>query len=201
MKRLAVVGSALSGGAAQIIDAVGTHKEFVVVAIFDSDESAMGRQIFGVPVLSSSDAVREYYDLDFFDEVIIAIGGDLVERERIFIDLISLNIPLANVIDSSAQLRSNAVIGVGNVILGNVFIGPGVTIADNCYVISGTTINHDCKVGSHTYFSSGCTLAGNVVVGERVRFDTASGAKANTVIGDDEYIYPGKIVTSKTRRT
>ena len=195
MKRLAVIGSALSGGAAQIIDAIFTRDEYDPVAIFDNDELALGRQICGVSVVSSSDAVREYWDDDFFDEVVVAIGGNLFERERLFIDLTKHNVPFANVIDATAQLRMNTAIGTGNVILGNVLIGPNVTVGHNCYIIGGTTINHDCEIGSHRYFSSG-TLAGNVVVGERVRFDTASGAMANVVINDDEYIQPGQILIS-----
>ena len=132
----------------------------------------------------------------FFDEVVIAIGGDLIERERVFTDLKKHEIPLANIIDATAQLRIGTSIGVGNVILGNVFLGPNVTIGDNCYIIGNTIINHDCNIGSHSYFSSGCTLAGNVIVGERVRFDIASGSKANLVIRDDEYISPGQILIS-----
>lgn len=196
MKRLAIVGSALSGGAAQVIDAVRTTGDHLPVAIFDSDKSAKDKLILDVPVISSSDSVKEYWDKDLFDVVIIAIGGNLTERERVFNELVEFNIPFTNVIDNTAQLRANALIGIGNVILGNVFLGPNVTIGDNCYIIGNTTINHDCAIGSHSYFSSGCTLAGNVVVGERVRFDTASGAKAKVVIRDDAYIQPGQILTS-----
>jgi len=82
------------------------------------------------------------------------------------------------------------------VILGKVFIGPNVTTGDNCYVIGNTIINHDCNVGSHSFFSAGCTLAGHVVVGDRVKFDIASGSKAHVVLEDDTYIQPGESFSS-----
>lgn len=104
--------------------------------------------------------------------------------------------PFADIIDATAQLRIGTPIGVGNVILGNVFLGPNVIIGNNRYIIGNTTVNHDCNIGSHSYFSSGCTLAGNVIVGERVRFDITNGSKANLVIRDDEYISPSQILIS-----
>jgi UDP-3-O-[3-hydroxymyristoyl] glucosamine N-acyltransferase len=79
--------------------------------------------------------------------------------------------------------------------LANVFIGPLVTLGDNCYVITNTCINHDSRVGSHVYFSAGCTIAGDVQIGNRVRFDTASGAKARIKIKDDFFLAAGKILT------
>lgn len=194
MKKIAVVGSALSGGAAQIIDAVRTGLGSEVVAIFDNDVKASGCNVFDVPVVASSDEVESYWYRNFFDEIVIGIGGDLKEREVLYERYRMLNIPFANVIDSTAQLRTNVKIGTGNVILGNVFIGPNVKIGDNCYIISGTCINHDSKVGSHSYFSTGCVIAGNVEIGDRVRFDTGSGARAKTVIQSDQTIGAGIIV-------
>lgn len=195
MKRLAIVGSAASGGAAQIIDAVRTGTEYEAVAIFDKNENLFGKYILNVPIIASSDEVESFWKKNKFDEIIIAIGGDLNERKRLFEEFSFMGIPFANVIDSSAQLRSEVKIGKGNVILANVFIGPYVTLGDNCYLITNTCINHDTLVGSHVYFSAGCVVAGGVEIGNQVRFDTASGAKAKIII-KQEYIVPaGKILT------
>ena len=194
MKRLAIVGSAASGGAAQVIDAILTGPQYKAVAIFDNDESLLGKFVLSVPVIASSDKVVEYWKRHEFDEVIIAIGGNLNERQRLFDEFNFLGIPFANVIDRSAKLRSAVNIGRGNVILANVFIGPHVTLGDNCYLITNTCINHDSVVGSHVYFSAGCVIAGNVKVGDRVRFDTASGSKANIKIKDDFIVPAGKIL-------
>jgi FlaA1/EpsC-like NDP-sugar epimerase len=50
MKRLAIVGSATSGGVAQVIDATLSGSQYKVVAIFDNDDSFLGKFILGVPV-------------------------------------------------------------------------------------------------------------------------------------------------------
>ena len=54
---MAIVGSALAGGAAQIIDALDGSAELVAVAIYDSDARAMGQSVLGVPVRGSSEDV------------------------------------------------------------------------------------------------------------------------------------------------
>ena len=194
MKKLAIIGSAFSGGAAQIIDAVSTKSEYRAVAIFDSDKSMQGKSVLNIPVVAASDRVEEFWRNGFFEEVIIGLGGNLIERQKFFDYLNSLAIPFANIIDRSAQLRSGTQIGKGNVILANVFIGPLVTLGDNCYVITNSSINHDSRIGSHVYFSTGCSIAGDVQIGNRVRFDTASGAKARIKVKDDFFVPAGKIL-------
>jgi sugar O-acyltransferase (sialic acid O-acetyltransferase NeuD family) len=194
MKRLAIIGSALSGGAAQIIDAVSTQSEYKVVAIFDNHEKSQGTKVLDVPVVATSNDVESHWKRGDFDEAVIAIGGDLKERQRLFDYLRSIGVPFANVVDRTAEIRTGAKIGCGNVILAKVFIGPLVSIGDNCYLITDTCINHDSKVGSHVYFSAGCVIAGDVEIGDRVRFDTASGAKARIRIRDDFNVTAGQIL-------
>jgi len=147
-----------------------------------------------VPVIASSSDIYGHWKNSNFEEVVIAIGGNLGERQKIFDSLQALGVPFANVIDSTADIRSEVKLGVGNVILANVFIGPFVSIGNNCYIITNTCINHDSVVGSHVYFSAGCVVAGNVKIGDRVRFDTASGAKAKINVNNDSTIGPGKIL-------
>lgn len=195
MKKLAIVGSAAGGGAAQVIDAVRTRSDFDIFGVFDNDINLIGAEILGVKVVASSGDVAEYWKSRSFDEIVLAIGGDLLERQNVFKNLKALGIPFANVIDSTAQIRSGATIGDGNVLLANVFLGPFSSIGDNCYLITGTNINHHSIIGSHCYFSASCVLAGEVTVGDRVRFDTGSGAKARVTVPDDTFVAAGEIRT------
>jgi len=194
MKKLAIIGSALTGGAAQIIDAVRRSNSYEVTAIFDNNPHSLGQKILNVPVIASSFDVYDHWKGSAFEEVVIAIGGDLSERQRLFDSLQKQGIPFANVIDPTADIRSEVKLGIGNVILANVFLGPYVTVGDNCYIITNTCINHDTIIGSHVYFSAGCVIAGSVKIGDRVRFDTASGAKAKISVNDDKTISAGKIL-------
>ena len=155
------------------------------VAVFDNDATLHGTSILGVPVLadSSLDAIGAHRQA--FDALVIAIGGNLRERERLFHALVAAGHELANVVDPGAQLRSGVVMGRGNVIIGGVYLGPEVTLGDNCYLIGPTVMHHHTTIGSHCYFSASSTLAGRVRVGDRVRFEMCSGAKADVRIAAD----------------
>ncbi|MBV8756703.1 MAG: hypothetical protein JO257_05500, partial [Deltaproteobacteria bacterium] len=118
--RLAIVGSARGGGAAQVIDACrGTNHR--PTAVFDNDAALHGTSVLGVPVVaeSSLEALRAHRPL--FDALVIAIGGNLGERERLFRAFDDAGFELATVVDPSAQLRTGVSLGRGNVILGGVY--------------------------------------------------------------------------------
>lgn len=192
MTRIAIVGSALAGGAVQIIDAVRGNEEFVIAAIFDSNAHLSGKSIEDIPILGSSDSVVECYEKEMFDAAVIGIGGDLNERERLYQVLKSRNIPLANIIDSSVQMRMGVTIGSGNVILGNAYFGPNVRIGDNCYILNNVSIQHDSIIGNHSYLATGVIIGAHVTVGNKVRFEIGSGAKSKIKI-EDEAVVPAGI--------
>jgi len=157
--------------------------------------SLLHQRVLGIEVIDTSDKIEHYFQQNFFDAVVIALGGNLHERARLFNQFKLLEIPFINVIDKTVQMRSDTKIGVGNVLLGGVYLGPHVVIGDNCYIINNTSIQHHSIIGNHCYFSTSVVLAGRVFVGDRVRFATCSGATANISIGEDSLISAGCILT------
>ena len=181
MKKLAIIGSAFGGGAAQIIDALSGDTAYNEVIIFDQNPSALGSTVMGVNVVDSSENILKWHKDGKFDCAVIAFGTPS-ERAKLFRALSQEGVNFVNVIDPTANIRPTARLGFGNVILANVYIGPFVTIGDNNYIITSTTINHHSSIASHCYLSSGCILAGRVKLGDEVRFDTASGAKGDVYV-------------------
>ena len=193
MKKLAIIGSALGGGASQIIDALSGNTTYSEIMIFDSNASALGSNVMGAKVVDSSENILKWHKDRMFDCAVIGIGTPN-ERAKLFRALAQEGVNFANVIDPTANIRPTAQLGVGNIILANVYIGPAVTIGDNNYIITSTTINHHSSVASHCYFSSGCTLAGRVRLGDEVRFDTASGAKGDISVPPGTFVSAGQIL-------
>ena len=196
-KRIAIIGSALSGGAAQVIDALLRSGNQVPIAVFDSNPSAKGKTILGVSVIGSTNDVINSFHAGTFDEAVIAIGS-LEPRKEVFDMLSRALIPFCNVIDKDAVVSDSAKLGIGNVLLCHAYLGPGVVIGDNCYIISGSRINHDSQLGSHCYLSTGVSIAGRVVVGNMVKFDTSSGAAPDCSIPCGSYLVPGQIATTQS---
>jgi sugar O-acyltransferase (sialic acid O-acetyltransferase NeuD family) len=193
MKKLAIIGSAVGGGAAQIIDALSGDTTYNEVIIFDHNLSVLGSNVMGVNVVDSSENILKWHKDGKFDCAVIGIGTPS-ERAKLFRVLSREGVNFVNVIDPTANIRPTARLGLGNVILANVYIGPFVTIGDNNYIITSTTINHHSNVGSHCYLSSGCTLAGRVKLGDKVRFDTASGAKGDVTVSSGTVVPAGQIL-------
>jgi UDP-perosamine 4-acetyltransferase len=197
-RRVAIVGSALAGGAAQIIDALDGSSELVAVAIYDSDARAAGRSVLGIPVRGSSSDVAAAFRREELDCAVVGIGT-LTIREAVFAQLLADGVPTCNVIDRSATVSRFAALGTGNVVLATSYLGPEVVLGDNCYLVTGTRINHHTRVGSHCYFASGVTISGRVTIGSRVRFDLASVAATDAAVPDGTVVPAGTIFSHKAR--
>jgi NDP-sugar pyrophosphorylase family protein len=195
--RIAIIGSALGGGAAQVIDAISRGSEHIPIGVFDNHPGAINSDVLGVQVVGSSEDVIKAYEDGVFDSAVIAIGN-LPHRKAVYEQLMAASIPLCNVIDKDAVVSQSTRIGVGNVLLCHSYLGPGVIIGDNCYIISGSKINHDSRLGSHCYLSTGVSIAGRVQVGSMVKFDTASGAAPDCLIPSGSYLMPGQIATTQS---
>lgn len=180
-QRLAILGSAVSGGALQVIDAALTTNDLLPACIYDSDPHSHGTQVLGIPVVGSTEICLEEFKKNRFDCAVVAIGGNTKIRQLVFEKIKTQKIPLANVISQHAMISSSARFGEGNVVLPGVYIGPLVIVHDNCYFISGTTINHHTIIHSHSYCSTGVSIASHVVVGSGSRFDTASFAISRSI--------------------
>ena len=84
MKRVAIIGSAIGGGAGQIIEAMQLNADLKPVFILDRDSTIIGKEIFGIPVVGPTEEILEKWNKKEFDEAVIAIGGDLTERKRLY---------------------------------------------------------------------------------------------------------------------
>jgi hypothetical protein len=194
--RIAIIGSATSGGALQIIDAISGSNEQIVVALFDSDASLKGKKVLGVEVLDNSNNILPYFNQGLFDSAIIGVGGNLDERERIYHQLINSDIPLANIVDKTTQVRTGVKMGLGNVILGNAYIGPNVVIGNNCYILNNISVQHDSVIGDHCYLATGVIIGAHVNVGNKVRFEIGSGVKSRIKVKDEIVIPAGSILSN-----
>lgn len=194
-KKLVILGSAIRGGALLILDSIkrSANSPYEPVGILDDTDGILGSSIMSIKVIGGLDQLSQLKNDLFFDEAIIAIGS-VTGRKKIFDLLRKLNIKLANVIDDSVLIRSAVSMGVGNVIMPNCNIGPLVTIGDNNFICSNTTIEHESVIGDGNSFSAGCTFAGRVKIGNLNTFGTRSGAKADTLIANEEIILQGTIL-------
>lgn len=185
MKRIAIIGSALGGGAGQIIEAMQMQSELEPVFILDRDISIIGKDVLGVKVYGPTEEITERWNRKEFDEAIIAIGGDLTERKRLYEYLITNGIMLANIIDPSVKFGLGFKMGTGNVILNNTYFGNHTSIGNNNYILNQCSIQHDTIIENHNYFSTNITIGARVKLGSLNRLGIKCIIETKADIGDN----------------
>lgn len=189
--KLAILGSALAGGAVQIVDILLDDNLALDVRIYDDREDAQGCNVLGVPVAGFLDRLLPDVSDGYVDSAIIAVGS-IGPRQELFEKYSKTSLKFPSIISSKSTISKSAVLGNGNVVLPHVYIGPRVLIGDNNYFTTSTVINHDTTIGSHCYFSTSVSVAGRVAIANCVRFDTACCVAADSVVKDDSLIGPGE---------
>ena len=195
MVRLAIYGSALGGGACQIIEALNSLGHLTPVLILDRDISAIGKVVFGVPVVGSTEELNDRWSKGEFDEAIVAIGGELIERRKAY-DLIKfLNIPVANVISPDVKFGLNVNLGQGNVILNNTYIGNNTSIGNNNYILNQCSIQHDTIIEDHNYLATNVTIGAKVRIGSLNRIGIKCIVETKSIIKNGCFYKSGEIVS------
>ena len=195
IERILLIGGA--GGAGRLaLEIIAKSPGQKAVGILDNNPASHGLFIEGVPVLGDTRRLPELQAEKTFDGVVLLFSDDVQERREQFESLVKAGIPFANIIDPTAQVRAEASIGRGNVILANCFIGLGVTLGDNNFFANGTTIEHHSTIGSHNAFGPRTTTSGRVQVGDCVKFGMFVAVEPYLKIGSHCTIASGSIITS-----
>jgi sugar O-acyltransferase (sialic acid O-acetyltransferase NeuD family) len=195
VERVLVLGGAFGGGAALVLDALTRIPGKRAVGVLDRDPAGHGNAILGIPVLGPMSQAEELLEKGFYDSAVIAFNANLGERAALFEKLAARGIPFTNVVDVTADVRLNARLGTGNVILAWCHIGPFASLGDNNFLSTSCCIEHHCRLGSHCAFGPHVAFSGRVTVGNRVRFGMMIGIEPDVTIGDEAVIASGSILT------
>jgi len=111
-------------------------------------------------LLSSPDAAKK--------GVFIAIG-DNQNRRKIFEEIISINIPIINIIDPLAIIELNVQIGYGNLIMAGAYIGVKTLLGNGNLIFPGVSLTHHNKVGDFNFFSPNASVGGYSVINDECK--------------------------------
>ena len=99
--KLAVVGSALAGGAVQIVDILLDQDIASDIRIYDDDPNAQGVNILGIPVVGSCERIMSDMNDNLIDSAVIAVGS-IAPREALFDRLSDSTLHFPNIVSSRA---------------------------------------------------------------------------------------------------
>lgn len=194
-ERVLLIGGG-GGGGVLALDAIARTRHQRAVGILDENSALHGKTALGVPILGGNSMAKQLWDEKFFDAAIIIVTADICQREALFREMTSKGIRMTNVIDPLAEIRTNCILGVGNLIMAKCFLAACVTVGDNNFLASHVCIEHHSIIGNHCTFGPRSTTSGAVRVGDRVKFGMGVLVEPYLSIGEKSIIPSGSVITS-----
>lgn len=182
MKRIAIIG----GGdlAIQFIHHAKAIGGIKIVGVFD-DFLTPQDYVSGVPVFGGINAILELYALDFFDELLIAIGyKHIILRSKLY-DELKGEIPFARLIHPHVWVDLTSTIEPG------VVIYPGCIIDMHSTIGANSVLNLGCVIAHHSTVGEGCFLSPGVKIAGFVKVASASVLGIGTTVIDNITIASG----------
>lgn len=162
------------------------HQTITIIA--DDDEKQLNDQL-DLNIIHSSQIASFKNN---FDSIVLAIGSN-VNRRKLAEQYSQYN--FAMVIDVTAILAEDVILGEGTVIMPRSIINPSVKIGKHCIINSGAIIEHDCVIGDYSHISPGAVLTGGVTIGHSVHIGANATILPGLRIGDNVIIGAGSVVT------
>ncbi len=162
-ERIVIIGA--GRGAQVLLDILADQPDKQVVLLVDDTV----RQFEGYKV--SLYGMFDFADKagrEEFDTAMISLSANrrsMKLRAKLFAHYRARGIHFANIIDKSANIRSNVTMGTGNIIGANVYIGTQTTLGSNNAISYGAAIGHHNKIGDCNLLAPGVILSGSVAVG------------------------------------
>ena len=191
-RRLLLIGAGL--GATQVLDILSETDDAEGVAIVDDNSAVWGREVEGVPVVGGTEQMREHWEAQAFDAVVIAISTSVQARARLRGLCRDAGIPLANVIDRRSKLAGGVTIGEGNVICAYTHFGTGTTIGDNNFISAYNSYDHHNVLGSDISTGPGVMTSGEVTIEDRVRLGTGIFVEPKLTLGEGVIVASGAVI-------
>lgn len=133
--------------------------------------------------------------IGWFSEIPFALGiGDNKIRQSVANLIEEKGKIVETIIDKTAVISKNVLIGSGTFINKNVIINALVKVGKNVILNSGCIIEHECILQDAVHIAPGAVLAGNVTIGERSFVGANAVIKQGVTIGKDVVIGAGSVI-------
>jgi sugar O-acyltransferase (sialic acid O-acetyltransferase NeuD family) len=92
--------------------------------------------------------------------------GDPSKRIALFERLRGFGFDLPPIVDPSAVVGPDTVLGAATVIMPGAVVNIGTRVEFGCIINTHATIEHDCVIGAHSHIAPGATVCGGCHVGQ-----------------------------------
>lgn len=164
MENIILLG--IGGHAHSIVDSIEADETYRIYGFLDN-ESKIGEQYRGYKVLGTDDLLEKCFR-EGVANAFVSVGfiGKGEIRNRLYDQLKAIGFRIPTVIDKTAIIAKDVVIGEGTFVGKNAVINSATQIGNMCIVNTGAIVEHDCIVGDFSHISVGSVLCGNVQIGK-----------------------------------
>lgn len=192
MEEIILLG--FGGHAKSVIDCIERQREYKIAGFLERKgyEDICYK---GYKVIGEDDDLEKIYRQGIRNAfVTIGFLGQSDVRDRLYERLKQIGFHIPNVIDSSAVVAGDVIMGEGNFVGKLAMLNADVKIGNMCIINSGAMIEHECRVGDFSHISVGTVLCGQVTVGKRSFVGAGSIVIQGVNVGDESIIAAGTTI-------
>lgn len=177
MRKLVLIGG--GGHCRSVLDSALCMNIFDEIVITDYTMSA-GSKIMGCKIIGNDSQLLRLYT-NGFTQAFIAIGSikDTKQREKIYRKASAIGFEFPNIIDPTAILSKEIILGKGVFIGKRAVVNTGSILGDMSIINTGAIIEHDCQIGKFSHIAVGAVICGGCEIGD----STFVGANATLIQG------------------
>lgn len=192
MEEIVLLG--VGGHAKSVIDCIERQGQYRIIGGVDKRER--GNICYrGYEVIGEDDSLEKLY-CQGIRNAFVTVGylGRSSVRDHLYEKLKQIGFRLPNIIDPSAVVSKDVVMGEGNFIGKLAMLNAETRIGNMCIINSGALVEHECRIGDFSHVSVGTVLCGQVIVGRHTFVGAGSTLIQGIKVGDDCIVAAGVTV-------
>lgn len=183
------------GHAKSVVDTIEKQKQYHIVGFTDKSKDKIYK---GYRVIGDDDDLEKIFQSGV-KNAFVTIGylGDSDIRKQLYYRLRDIGYQVPAIIDDTAAIAEDAVIGEGTYVGKNAVINSDAAVGNMCIINTGAIVEHDCNVGDFSHIAVGAVICGMSKVGT----ETLVGANATILqcveVGNKVKVGAGTVVLEK----
>lgn len=146
-------------------------------------------------IVGTSEDIINAFSENIFDELILAIGYNFLDKRAYFWEKFKEIIPFGKIIHTTCWVDESALVDAGSVIFPNCTLDKKVHIKSNSILNLNCTIAHDTIIESSSFLAPSVSIAGFCQIGSRCFIGINSTIIDNLQITDNVRIGAGAVIT------
>ena len=193
MEKIILIGC--GGHAKSVVDSIEAQGVYEIAG-FIAEKADNDYEYRGYKIIGTDEDLVSIYD-GGIKNACICIGymGKGSVRQKLYNTLKDIGYVLPVIVDPSAILAKDAVIGEGTFVGKRAVINSGAAVGNIAIINTGAIIEHDCVIGDYTHVAVNATVCGNVEIGSSCLVGAGATVIQEIKIGNYAIIGAGSVAS------